>query len=161
MAALTDCEIHIFDPTPGLQNKINSGSAKLPPRTSYHDIGLVAKKGEKLVINNVDVPAKTLSEIMQSLKHTHVDVLKIDIEGSERSGLFDDIAWWKQHVGLFLIELHLDTVKPLDQDLTFFSEFIEQTEVDLGFKMYHAEMNIFDSWGMCWEFVRKFYLFSD
>eukprot|EP01083_Nonionella_stella_P067798 179557_1 len=70
------CEIHIFDPT-----SKNLGSEE--KRWTYHDYGIGAKT-EKIRVGQV----KSLTEIMKELGHSRVDILKIDVEGSEFATFF-------------------------------------------------------------------------
>ncbi len=78
VAALAPCEIHIFDPTPSLQAALPS--LKLPPHTTFHSFGLVGPNAAPLKLEEKVVETKTLPQIMANLSHTHIDVLKIDIE---------------------------------------------------------------------------------
>jgi FkbM family methyltransferase len=54
-----------------------------------------------------DIPAVSIPEIMKRYKLDHIDLLKIDIEGSEKN-LFShpNAASWLPSVRLILVELH-------------------------------------------------------
>jgi len=85
------CEIHAFDPSIGR----STGDNFLGPGISFYNIGLGGKDGiitpskkksPKSVIpshSKVKWEMLTLRSIMEKLGHKHVDVLKIDVEGSE------------------------------------------------------------------------------
>jgi len=83
MADMFDCEIHIFDPTSGeLRN----------PRWTYHGYGIGGKNSEITDFWNcrtqkrdtcTNCPMKDLKTIMKELGHTHLDVLKVDVDGAE------------------------------------------------------------------------------
>lgn len=80
---LPHCEIHIFDPT----------SRKLrDARWTYHAWGLGGRDATETRYYNwrLGKPAlcngcvmKTLTQIMQLLKHDYIDVLKVDVDGAE------------------------------------------------------------------------------
>ena len=104
-----NCEIHVFDPTSppleryhyhkcvvrllcvcaGIQLRsrwarlarlvtlAGSAVAHTPPR-----FGICAH-GDTFVVDGKDYPCKQLASIMRELGHSYVDVLKLDVEGSE------------------------------------------------------------------------------
>lgn len=94
-------KIFLFDPTPSAIAFI--GKLKLPASFSFFPIGLDNRDGHKLMYlpagnrvsgsiflnrhlqqeNSVQVEMRTLSAIMKMLNISHIDILKIDIEGSE------------------------------------------------------------------------------
>ena len=94
------CEIHIFDPT-----------SKPPPRFrekgySFHEMGLCSERTK--ANGGSTMKCDTLSSIMRTLNHTHVDILKADVEGEEYS--FFTSEPWHRHasaVGQILLEVHL------------------------------------------------------
>ena len=94
------CEIHIFDPT-----------SKPPPRFrekeySFHEMGLCSEQTK--ANGRLTMKCDTLSSIMRTLNHTHVDILKADVEGEEYS--FFTSEPWHRHasaVGQILLEVHL------------------------------------------------------
>lgn len=82
---LPHCEMHAFDPTPG-------SSAGLMPRklqdlniTFHKNYGLTASDGPLSIGNLPDLEGRSLATIRRQLGHTQrpIDILKIDIEGSE------------------------------------------------------------------------------
>ncbi|MDX1904382.1 MAG: FkbM family methyltransferase [Thermonemataceae bacterium] len=117
-------EIFAFDPTP---KSIEWLSKQVLP-TSFHffSIGIATYTGEasfylpknknfvsgsSLIQENVDVAdsitvkMKKLSEIMTELGHRHIDVLKMDIEGSEYEVL-EQILDEELSIGQILVEFH-------------------------------------------------------
>ena len=73
-----------------------------------NDSGSTKLKLEEAVRNRV--PAITIPEIMDSHCLSYIDLLKLDIEGSEKEVLAGS-APWIEHVGAICIELH-DRFKP-------------------------------------------------
>ncbi len=94
--------VHGFDPSPGCLEWIRD--ADLPDKFIFHPIGIAARDGTlKLypppttrtvhysAINRarapekdaVEVPVKCLATIVEELDHDHIDVLKIDVDGTE------------------------------------------------------------------------------
>src|SRR5665647_1124976 len=95
--------VFAFDPTP--KSIEWTGNQKLPDRFHFHPFGISAsitgqadfflpanpravsgslvKHMEVDAAQSVKVMMKTFEDIIRELKHTHIDVLKMDIEGSE------------------------------------------------------------------------------
>lgn len=115
------CTIDAFDPTPMARDWIAQQS--LPPRMTYHAIGLAAEDGEvafKLPPvegfdsfslmegegdDHVNCPVRRLESLMQQLGHSHLDVLKMDIEGFEYQ-VIDDVLSGPVRPRQWLIEFH-------------------------------------------------------
>lgn len=53
-----------------------------------------------------DVPGLTVSDVMAQFGATHVDILKVDIEGAEREVFGPSAEQWLDRVGLIAVELH-------------------------------------------------------
>merc|ERR1719197_244129 len=79
---LPNCEVHIFDPT----------SEEVNGNWTYHKYGLGGENHRETTFWNQrtqcktsceNCQMKTLKEIMRLLGHTHVDVMKVDIDGAE------------------------------------------------------------------------------
>ena len=89
------CEIHTFDPT-----VMESGKGK-DAYDSYHgDYGFGGQDSQV-----GPFPIKSIATIMKELNHTHVDYLKIDVEGFEWN-FFLTVDWKYTKVGQILIEVH-------------------------------------------------------
>jgi FkbM family methyltransferase len=56
-------------------------------------------------------PTVTVPEIMELYGLPYIDILKIDIEGSERELFMNEDPAWLDHVGLMMIELHGDLLE--------------------------------------------------
>jgi FkbM family methyltransferase len=54
---------------------------------------------------NMIVPGLTLDKLMQEFNIDHVDILKLDIEGSEKE-VFENSVAWIDNVGVIIVELH-------------------------------------------------------
>lgn len=114
LAALKrNCEVHTFDPTihvPAAGTKKNASCTKRSrcgrapdPRIHYHNFGMF---GAELQLPNVG-SVKRLSSIMDELGHTSVQLLKVDIEGSEWPWLLSLDAREIQRVEQLVVEIHL------------------------------------------------------
>ena len=119
---LFGCRVHAFDPTPISKQWLDSLQG-LPEPWTHHDLGLADYSGtasfrlppkhsvsfsmSDSVDGNQEHEAEvlTLRDIMQRLNHSHIDVLKIDIEGAEYT-IIDDLAAASSQIGQLLIEFH-------------------------------------------------------
>lgn len=104
------CETHGFDPTPGLPSPYSPAA----DRISFHPWGLLDHDGS-LDIEGTAVPGFTLASLMARLGHTgrHVQVMKVDVEGSEWAALAPYYAGGgsdePQLFDQLLVELHVRT----------------------------------------------------
>ncbi len=119
------CRVHGFDPTPKsvawVEGNIHDerfilqpwaagasdGTLRLflPKRSDFVSASMTP--GLHTSAESVEVPAFTITTIMQRLGHDFVDVLKMDIESAEYSVLDQmRIAGTFQHVGQLLVEFH-------------------------------------------------------
>jgi FkbM family methyltransferase len=118
------CKLFLFDPTPRSISYINSQNLNsdfnfLPigigPKSGMYDFYLPKNlnfvSGSLLTQKNVStdsrisVQIKSWEDICHDLKISHIDLLKIDIEGSEYE-ILDDILSSKILVNQILIEFH-------------------------------------------------------
>ena len=107
------CEIHIFDPTSG--DPPSSWEGKY----HFHRTGLCVGNATTFTLEGTNTntkgrdnvqsthfPCQSVSNHMKNLGHTHVDILKADVEGMEWELLttkgFDGMS----NIGQLLIELH-------------------------------------------------------
>jgi len=117
--------VHAFDPTPKSIEWIQS--RKLPGKFHFHPYGLSAMKsgpvefflpanpraisGSMVLHKEVDaektvrVMMKTFDDIAWELNHSHIDVLKMDIEGSEYD-VIDTILASTVTIDQILVEFH-------------------------------------------------------
>lgn len=125
--------VYGFDPTPKAiafveKNKVD-GFEFIPVGLSDHDGALTFYLPQnpnhvscttynrwgydEAVIKPIDVPVKKFSTIVHELGHSRVDVLKIDIEGSEY-GVIDDILSANVEIVQIMIEFHhrFDGISP-------------------------------------------------
>ena len=123
LIALTGCQIHGFDPTPKSINWLKS--ANPPENFMFHEYGIDSKNGDVTFFlpenpehvsgtavqtndvrtNSISVPMKNLETICNELGHNKIDVLKIDIEGSEYS-VIPNILSSNIEIKQLLIEFH-------------------------------------------------------
>jgi FkbM family methyltransferase len=118
------CNVFAFDPTPKSIEWIKN--QKLPSKFTFYDYGIDSKTGfvnfnlpknENYVSgsvlnhqnvnenNTVSVPMKCFKDITNTFGHKHIDVLKIDIEGSEYT-VMNDILSSDVKIDQILLEIH-------------------------------------------------------
>ena len=114
--------IHAFDPTPTSKKWLSQQD--LPQNFVHHDYGISDKDG-KLILNSpknknhtsfnlfeknkgdeqIEVDVKCLETICDELKLNSIDILKIDVEGSEYK-IIDALVSSNIEVKQFLVEFH-------------------------------------------------------
>jgi Methyltransferase domain len=149
MAELFGAEVHMFDPGPGVEKAF--ADFKQPRKfgegtVTYHPIGLGPISDDPahawdLEIDQKKCEVKSLGGIAKSLGHSHVDILKIDIEGGEYASLRQMLASGTLHnlgVRQLLIEFHFVPDE-------HFSEFVSLLDAlkQQGFKLFRKELNPF------------------
>lgn len=119
------CDVYAFDPTPrGIQHV----TLEIPPNPKYHFTPVGLWDSEDVLkfyapINPahdsysavnlqhtqtyVTAPVKRLSQIMRENNHTHLDLLKIDIEGAEYR-VVDSIIQDQLDIRIFCVEYDED-----------------------------------------------------
>lgn len=124
MIASHQCKVFGFDPTPtsidwvkkqSLSKKfhftpvgIGTETAKVDfflPIQEHHISGSATHQSNVSTHDKVEVQMKSLKDIMQELGHTRIDVLKMDIEGSEYEVL-ENILLNEIPIDQFLVEFH-------------------------------------------------------
>jgi FkbM family methyltransferase len=121
-----NCKIYAFDPTPrsidfvekqprsdnfvfypyGLYNKDGFLKFYLPENPSYvSGTSYNRWNYDEKVIKPIDVPVKRFSTIINELGHKKIDILKMDIEGSEYD-VMDDILNSGVNISQILVEVH-------------------------------------------------------
>jgi|DewCreStandDraft_4_1066084.scaffolds.fasta_scaffold68375_2 FkbM family methyltransferase len=120
-----DALIFSLEPEPGNFELLKKNTAGIPNITAiqaalWHEDGLIemADHGyglrgfvvEKPSGKNQAIPAVTLPTLIQQFNLTAIDILKIDIEGSEKE-IFMGNTHWLQITKCMVIELH-DRLKP-------------------------------------------------
>ncbi len=147
MAGLFGCDVYMFDPSPSV---VSGFRGFLPAQAcgkghlTYRPIGLgpVSKEASRqwdLIIEGKQCEARSLADIARSLHHTHVDVLKIDIEGGEFAALQQMIETRELlnlQVKQLLVEFHL-------WDDQRFAEFVRLlgSLYQQGFLIFRKEFN--------------------
>lgn len=121
------------------------------PRISYHAIGLGSYPGtDKLINKDNQVKGsvmRTLTELMQSCNVSHIDVLKMDIEGFEFQWLKHEGRSTVPLIGQLLVEVHMKRSKSffrptIKEDAVW---FVEQLE-GLGLRLFSSEPNADKPW---------------
>ncbi|MGB7326128.1 MAG: FkbM family methyltransferase [Rubripirellula sp.] len=119
---LFDCKVQAFDPTPICKNWISQQT--LPPNFRFHPVGVAGQDGTiamylpliegsvscseqqtSAVQHSVQVPVQRIETIMRLRNDDHIDILKMDIEGSE-TGVIDDLAETAVRPTQLLVEFH-------------------------------------------------------
>ena len=118
------CNVFAFDPTPKSINWVKS--QQLPSNFRFFEYGIDSKTGfvnfnmpknknhvsaSIIKHQNVDandfisVPMKSLTDIANEFNHNHIDLLKMDIEGSEYE-IMDSILSSSLQINQILLEIH-------------------------------------------------------
>lgn len=118
-----NAEVYAFDPTPksikwvrkqdlpsnfhfftyGLSNKNGSEKFYLPKNTNYVSGSVLPS--DRLKSEYIEVEMYRLSTIMKNLQHDKVDILKMDIEGSEYM-VIPDILSYALDISQICLEVH-------------------------------------------------------
>ncbi len=118
MAGRFGCEVHLFDPGPGVEAGFKGfvqGSPCGSGNVFYHPIGLGPCSEDSntrwdLVINGKKCEALGLLAVARKLGNGRVDVLKVDIEGGEMLALpaaLEEGAFEQLGIGQLQVEIHL------------------------------------------------------
>jgi FkbM family methyltransferase len=115
--------VHAFDPTPIAITWIKEqkipvefhfyeygisscdGSARLNPHENPRDVSHTMLDKPETAHKAVEVPVYRLTTVMEMLGHHRIDLLKMDIEGTEYA-VIDEIVNERLDVGQILIEFH-------------------------------------------------------
>lgn len=140
LAELTTCQIHIFDPTPGIKHDMELRVKAYG--ANFYSIGLggasheINLKGVWEAVHQYDLNIMSLPEIMDELNHTKIDILKVDIEGSEFDAFGTALNGCKLNIDLVLIEVHVVGTEAMRKIFNLIASFEE-----CGYRMYHKEPN--------------------
>lgn len=148
-----DVAVHGFDPTPLSANWIRNQD--LPTSFHFHEIGLSGEDGELGLFeppednfvshtltdqgkgkDQVFVKVSRLKTIMSELEHSHIDVLKMDIEGCEYQ-VIEDILDCNILPNQLLVEFHHSVLKmgfpPTKSAYAYLT--------DAGYRLFHLSTN--------------------
>jgi FkbM family methyltransferase len=125
LIARVGAEIHAFDPTPMSRAWIER--QRLPREFRFYPLGISNREGElllhpprrpddphfsqdrmsgtKVSAGSVACPVSTLGAIARNLGHRRIDILKLDVEGSEFDCVPDLLASGVE-IGQLLVEVH-------------------------------------------------------
>jgi len=127
------CSVVLFDPTPTGTETINLPENKIP-NFKYHAVALSGACGTLKLSRPTDedegswfkhsdgdpaieVPCVDVSTLMKMNGHDHIDILKIDIEGSEYE-VIDDILKRRLPVKQILVEFHNNLLPGVSRNQT-------------------------------------------
>ncbi len=121
-----NCELHVFD-------RDSYGiDAWFPPevrsRVKFHRFFISDRDDVSAV-----PPRRSLSSIMRELGHTHLDILKMDIEGAEISILKGSLP----SIGQLQVEVHLNGLATAATDYPAIFTTLERC----GLRLFHKEAN--------------------
>lgn len=158
MAGRFGCEVHMFDPAPGVNSNFvgfTQGSGCGSGRLFYHDLGIGPtsddpKTGGDLTLDGKKCEVKDLATIARTLGHGRVDILKLDIEGGEfvaltpalAQGVFESLG-----IRQLLVEVHLWD----DDQFQRFVRFVGDMKQH-GYEIFRKEFNPY-SGQRCAEFA--------
>jgi hypothetical protein len=102
----SSCTIHVFDPTKPPTRPSTSVTGDRSRGFHFHPVGLSHRDGNA-TIQGISYPVRTLESLMRDLGHGDggVDILKIDVEGSEFS-VVHLTDWSRLKIGQLLMEVH-------------------------------------------------------
>eukprot|EP00966_Prymnesium_polylepis_P287479 6639735-Prymnesium_polylepis.1 len=136
------CQIHIFDPT---------SESLTSPRWTYHGWGIGGHDANETRYYNwrtqraatcTGCAMRTLKETMEILRHEHVDVLKVDVDGAEWrafEAIFDDFHGGPLPFGQLQIEATgLDITAENSSRIAQFWRKMAQNEL----AVFHLETNL-------------------
>lgn len=137
------CEVYIFDrvafgiedwfPEESVRSKVHFTKAFISSKTD----------------SSQDPPHITLKDIMKKFDHSHIDVLKMDIEGSEWDILTNNDAF--PSIGQLQVEFHLiNQPEPLE----LLTKAVDNIESH-GLRLFHKETNLRDSRCAEFAFIQK------
>jgi hypothetical protein len=157
IAGLFGCDVHCFDPTPSVERTFANCRPGQPlgkGRFWYHPVGLgptslEPEKADNLVLEGKKCPVKRLSEFAAELGHTHVDILKMDIEGGEMAALTEMLSSGTL-AKLSVKQLLVDFLLWDDEHFGSFVHIINLLRQQ-GYLLFRKEFNPLDSWH-CAEF---------
>ena len=131
------CEIYVFDK----DDYTDSISQWFPVHTDVESLSSRVKFQRAYIGSTEDKtsdpPKRNLAGIMRDLHHDHIDVLKVDIEGSEFD-IFKKRAGDLPSVGQLLVEVHLSG--RVKSDLAQYQELFDYVE-GCGLRLFHKEVN--------------------
>ena len=158
MAGRFGCEVHLFDPAPGVNSNFvgfAQGSACGTGRLFYHDLGIGPTSNDPktcwdLTLDGKKCEVKDLATIARTLGHVRVDILKLDIEGGEfvaltpalSQGVFETLG-----IRQLLVEVHLWD----DDQFMRFVRFVGDMKQH-GYEIFRKEFNPYSS-QRCAEFA--------
>jgi hypothetical protein len=147
MAGRFGCEVHMFDPAPGVNSNFvgfTQGSTCGTGRLFYHDLGIGPASDDPktcwdLTLDGKKCEVKDLATIARTLGHSRVDILKLDIEGGEfvaltpalQQGVFEGLG-----IRQLLVEVHLYD----DDQFLRFVRFIGDMKQH-GYEIFRKEFN--------------------
>ena len=129
-----DADINVFDIVATRLPPMNERN----PKIKYHAIGLGGYDNSPSTSN-----VKPLWELMNSLNHTYIDILKMDIEGFEFTFLKHEASHIFHRLGQFQLELHVKRskgwfAKKIIEDAVYFVEKCEE----YGLRLFSNEPNL-------------------
>ena len=158
MAGRFGCEVHMFDPAPGVNSNFagfTNGGTCGTGRLFYHDLGIGPTSDDPNTCWNLTLDGKKcevmdLATIARTLGHTRIDILKLDIEGGEFIALTPALAQGVfEALGIrqLLVEVHLWD----DDQFTRFVRFVGDMKQH-GYEIFRKEFNPY-SGQRCAEFA--------
>lgn len=150
---LLGCYVDAFDPT---VDKSKILRKLIDKKVTFHELGLGPLKNNKEKTLK-GKPIKTLDDITRELGHHKVDILKVDIEGSEVPAfkqIFTTDILSQLKTKLILVEYHGKKKVVNCEERENLYQFIKLF-YDHGFLMYSAESNILWVYGIEYGFIHK------
>jgi hypothetical protein len=132
------CEMHTFDPTPSVVRGVQPANLK-SRGIAFHNFGVAGSDGT-ITLEGSNVPVMSFQTIKERLNHTDkvIDVVKIDVEGSEWEAFRDLFAHCdtnEPYAHQFQVELHSATAALL-------TEF-HDSMTRCGYRSFHKDANLY------------------
>lgn len=150
MAELFGAEVHMFDPGPTQVKQFSEFKARPfgQGTVTFHPVGLGPVSEDpahawELVLEGAKCQAKAMGDLARQLGHSHVDILKIDIEGGEYAALKQILtSGTLKQLGVrqLLIEFHFFT----DEDYAAFVGLVDALKRE-GYLLFRKELNPWDA----------------
>lgn len=90
---------------------------------------------------SISVPVKKVSTIMKELGHSHIDYLKLDIEGAEYQ-VIDELITANLDIKLMYIEMHANFETRGSDNYDLYEEYVQKI-IDIGYDLVHIHKDCY------------------
>ena len=143
LLSMTQCEVYTFDHT---LNEAAQAVVRGVPGLHFHNVGLgVRQTGQE------GHPSRVLSldQLMENLKHSWIDVLKVDVEGAEWALIQEYYSPGNASLPVTQLLIELHTSNPPDGSMLQTVVKVFQLLLDDGYRVFSVEPNTYCLGGAC------------